>query len=104
MAGLFFSLLTGHSCAIVTKVTKYESVPGYLSYKLFYMKKNLGNTDRIFRLILAAILGVLYFSGTISGTIGIILLVVAVVMVLTSLVSFCPFYALVGLNSCPVKK
>ncbi len=64
----------------------------------------MGNTDRIVRLILAVVLGVLYFTGTVSGTVGVILLVVAGVMVLTSLVSFCPLYALIGVNSCPTKK
>lgn len=56
------------------------------------MKKNIGTTDRIIRLILAAIFAILYFTGTVSGTIGIILLVLAVIFVLTSAISFCPLY------------
>ena len=56
------------------------------------MKKNIGTTDRIIRLILAAIFAILYFTGTVSGTLGIILLVLAVILLLTSLVSFCPLY------------
>ena len=56
------------------------------------MKKNMGTTDRIIRLILAAIFAILYFTGTVSGTLGIILLVLAVVFLLTSVVSFCPLY------------
>ena len=68
------------------------------------MKKNMGNTDRIIRTLLAVIVAVLYFTNTITGTIGIVLLVLAGVFVLTSLVSFCPLYSLVGLNTCPVNK
>jgi Protein of unknown function (DUF2892) len=68
------------------------------------MKKNMGNADRVIRLILAAIFAALYFTGTVTGTVGIVLLVLGGVFVLTSLVSFCPLYTIVGLNTCPVKK
>jgi hypothetical protein len=68
------------------------------------MKKNMGTADRIIRLIIAAIVGVLYFTGTISGTLGVILLVLAGVFVLTSFISFCPLYAPFGISSCPVKE
>ncbi|MBL0342037.1 MAG: DUF2892 domain-containing protein [Bacteroidetes bacterium] len=67
------------------------------------MKKNMGSTDKIIRFILAAVFGFLYFSGTVTGTFGIILLVLGGVFVLTSLISFCPLYAIVGMNTCPVK-
>ncbi len=56
------------------------------------LNKNLGSLDRIIRVILAAIMAVLYFTGTVGGTLGIILLVLAVVFLLTSTVSFCPLY------------
>ena len=68
------------------------------------MKKNMGSADRIFRVIIAAIVGILYFTGTISGTLGIILLVLAGVFVLTSFISFCPLYVPFGLSTCAVKK
>ncbi len=64
------------------------------------MKKNMGSTDRIIRFLVAAIIAVLYFSGTISGTLGIVLLVVAAVFLLTSFISFCPLYAPFGLSTC----
>ena len=63
----------------------------------------MGNADRAVRIILAIVIAVLYFTNVISGTLGLILLVLAAVFVLTSLVSFCPLYALVGINTCPVK-
>lgn len=64
----------------------------------------MGSGDRVIRILLAAVFAVLYFTGTVSGTLGYVLLGLGGVFVLTSLVSFCPLYALVGLNSCPVKK
>jgi hypothetical protein len=57
------------------------------------MKPNVGTNDRIIRAVLAIILAVLYFSGMVTGTLGIILLVLAGVLLLTSLISFCPLYA-----------
>jgi len=68
------------------------------------MKKNMGSTDKIIRVIIAAIVAVLYFIGTISGTLGIVLLVLAGIFVLTSLVSFCPLYAPFGIKTCPLKE
>ncbi|OQX72245.1 MAG: hypothetical protein B6D61_14450 [Bacteroidetes bacterium 4484_249] len=63
------------------------------------MKKNMGMTDRAFRIIAAIVLGILYFTNVITGTLGIILLIVGVIFLLTSLVSFCPIYPLLGLNT-----
>jgi hypothetical protein len=57
------------------------------------MKSNIGTTDRIIRLIVAAVFAYLYFAGIVSGTLGIVLLVLAVVFVATSAISFCPLYA-----------
>lgn len=68
------------------------------------MKKNMGTADRIIRVIIAAIFAFLYFNGTVTGTIGVVLLVLGAVFVLTSLVSFCPLYTIFGLNTCPVEK
>jgi len=56
------------------------------------MKKNMSNLDRIIRAIAAVIIGILYFSGVIGGTLGIVLLVIAGILLATSVVSFCPLY------------
>ena len=64
------------------------------------MKKNMGSTDKIIRFILAAIFVALYFTGTVTGTWGVVLLVLAGVFVLSSMVSFCPLYAPFGLSTC----
>lgn len=68
------------------------------------MKKNMGSADKIIRIIIAAIIGLLYFTGTISGTLGIVLLVLAGIFVLTSFISFCPLYAPFGVSTCSVKE
>lgn len=68
------------------------------------MKKNMGNTDKIIRLIIAAGIAILYFSGAVTGTIGIVLLILAGIFLLTSLVGFCPLYALFGMDTCPRKE
>lgn len=68
------------------------------------MKKNMGTADRAIRVIIAAIIAILYFTNTISGTLGLVLLVLAGVFVLTSLISFCPLYAPFGINTCSMKK
>ena len=68
------------------------------------MKKNMGSADRIIRLIIAAIIGILYYTETISGTFGIVLMVLAGVFVLTSFISFCPLYAPFGISTCTIKE
>ena len=68
------------------------------------MKKNMGTTDRIIRLLAAAVIAVLYFTGTLTGTLGIILLIVAGIFALTSFVSFCPLYAPFGIKTCKISE
>ncbi len=68
------------------------------------MTKNMGTTDKIIRLALAAVVAALYFTGTISGTLALVLGVFAIIFALTSLVSFCPLYSIVGINTCSVRK
>ena len=64
----------------------------------------MGSTDRIVRLILAAVFGYLFFSGTVVGVLGYVLVALGVVFILTSFVSFCPLYTLVGASTCSVKQ
>ena len=58
------------------------------------MKKNMGSTDKVIRILIALIIGVLYYTGIISGTTAI---------VLTSLISFCPLYLPLGISTCKKK-
>ncbi|WP_304068326.1 YgaP family membrane protein [Pedobacter glucosidilyticus] len=60
----------------------------------------MGGLDRSLRVIIALVITLLYFNEMINGTSSMVLLVLAVVFVLTSLVSFCPLYALFKLNTC----
>jgi hypothetical protein len=68
------------------------------------MKKNMGDLDKGIRLLLAAILGILYFIGVVEGTLGIVVLVVAIIFLATSFIGFCPLYTLIGISTCKVKK
>ena len=64
----------------------------------------MGNADRIIRIVAAIAFSVLYFTGTVTGTWGIALLVLGGVFLLTSLVGTCPLYSLLGMNTCPAKQ
>lgn len=64
----------------------------------------MGTVDRFIRIMIAIVLAVLYYNGTITGTWGMVALVAAAVFVLTSLVSFCPIYGPLGINTCPAEK
>jgi hypothetical protein len=64
------------------------------------MKKNMGNTDKAVRILLAIIIAALYFTGTVPGVLGLVLLAFAAVFVLTSFISFCPLYLPFGINTC----
>jgi len=68
------------------------------------MKKNMSSTDKIIRLIVSAIMVTLYLTNTVDGVLGIILLVLAGVFTFTSIIGFCPLYALFGISTCAVKK
>jgi hypothetical protein len=67
------------------------------------MKKNMSFMDRIIRIIISAVFAILYFTGTVTGTWGMLLVVLAVIFTLTSLVSFCPLYAIFGISTCKTK-
>ena len=63
------------------------------------MKQNMGKIDKIVRIIIAAVIAILFFTNQISGTLGIVLLVFAVVLLLTSFISFCPLYLPFGIST-----
>lgn len=64
----------------------------------------MGIADKVIRILIAAVLIVLYVKGIISGTLGIVLLILAGVFVLTSLVSFCPLYLPFGIRTRKAKE
>ena len=63
------------------------------------MKKNMGIADKSIRFILAIIVGVLYYTNVINGTLAIVLGLLAVVFILTSFMSFCPLYLPFGITT-----
>jgi len=64
------------------------------------MKKNMGTADKMIRIVVALILALLIYTGTVEGIAAIVLEVFAAVFVLTSLVSFCPLYLPFKINTC----
>jgi hypothetical protein len=63
------------------------------------MKANMGTADKTVRIILAIVVGVLYYFGVISGTLAIILGIFAVIFIATSFISFCPLYWPFGIST-----
>lgn len=68
------------------------------------MKKNVGNTDKGLRVLLAIVVALLYYFNVIEGTLAYILMAFAIVLLITSLINFCPLYTLFGINTCKIKK
>lgn len=68
------------------------------------MKKNMGNIDKVLRIITAVVMLSLYFMNIVEGTLGIVLVVLSIVFVVTSLINFCPLYTLCGMNTCKISK
>jgi len=68
------------------------------------MKKNVGVFDKAFRIAVAIIIALLYYFEVISGTLGLVLIIVAIVFLLTALLNFCGIYALFGCNTCSKTK
>ncbi len=63
------------------------------------MKCNVGFADKIVRLLVAIVIAVLYFTNTITGTLAIALGVFSIILILTSLISFCPLYIPFRINT-----
>ena len=60
----------------------------------------MGTVDKTIRICVAAVVALLYFTGVISGTLAIVLMIIALIFIVTSLISFCPLYTLFGMNTC----
>ena len=76
----------------------------FVQLKFGNMKKNMGIADRIIRLIITAVIAVLYFTHILTGVLGIVLLVLAGIFLLTSIVGFCPLYFPFRLSTLSRKK
>jgi hypothetical protein len=63
------------------------------------MKKNVNSIDKVIRILLAVVLVVLILTNLVAGTLAIIFGVLAVVLLLTSFLSFCTIYALLNIST-----
>ena len=63
------------------------------------MKQNMGSIDKIVRVLVAVVIGILYFTDQITGTAAIILGIFAVIFLLTSAIGFCPLYSALKLST-----
>jgi len=68
------------------------------------MKKNMGNADRVFRLVIVIAIAILYFFKIIEGTFASVLLALAGIFLVTGLIGFCPAYSVFGIKTCSSKK
>ena len=67
------------------------------------MKKNMGNLDKGIRLVIVITIALLYFNNIIEGSLGLVLLALAVISLITTFIGFCPLYTLLGINTCKTK-
>lgn len=63
------------------------------------MQKNMGQIDRILRIIIAGTIGTLYFTNSLSGLPLAVLVVAAIISLTTSSIGFCPLYRVLGISS-----
>ncbi len=64
------------------------------------MKHNMGTVDRLVRALLAVAVGVLIFTGKLTGIAAVILGVFAVIFLITSFIGHCPAYTPLGISTC----
>ncbi|UMB61597.1 DUF2892 domain-containing protein [Lutibacter sp. A80] len=70
------------------------------------MKKNIGSSDKLVRILIALAIIILYYTNIITGMLAIVLMGVGIVLLLTVLFNFCPLYSIFGIKTCkaPQKK
>lgn len=64
------------------------------------MRKNLGNVDRIVRSLFAIVVSLLYINQIIAGVLADVLMVISGLLLITSLLRFCPSYITLRINTC----
>lgn len=67
------------------------------------MKKNVSNLDKGIRVAIAALIALLYYFDVITGTLAYVLMGVGIILLVTSLINFCPLYRILGINTCKLK-
>ena len=66
------------------------------------MKKNMSNLDKGIRVVLAAVVALLYYFDIIQGILAYVLMAIAIILLVTSLINFCPLYRVLGVSTCKV--
>ena len=75
----------------------------YKPIKINVMIKNMGSIDKVVRIIVAIVFAILFFTGTVGGTLGYVLLALGGVFLFTSIIGTCPLYLPFGINTCKKK-
>ena len=88
----------------VTLITDSAKVLYQFYGKIKMMKTNMGLADKTVRILLAIAFAILYFTHTVTGGWGILVLIAGGVFLLTAVAGFCPLYALLGITTIRVKK
>jgi Protein of unknown function (DUF2892) len=63
------------------------------------MKSNMGSLDKFIRILSAMLIIGAYFTKEISGTLAVVLLLLATVFIITSFIGFCPLYSIFGIST-----
>ena len=63
------------------------------------MKKNIGTIDKVIRLLLVAVVVVLFMAHLISGIVALVAGGLAVLLLVTSLAGVCPLYMPFGIST-----
>ncbi|MBC2845537.1 YgaP family membrane protein [Winogradskyella flava] len=67
------------------------------------MKKNMNNTDKAIRILIAVVVALLYYFNIIEETLAYVLMGIAIILLITSLINFCPLYRVFGISTCKIK-
>lgn len=87
---------------IITNILIFE-VYFYHSFKLYFMKKNVGSIDKIIRLIIAVVAIYVAYNGMVASPWNYVLYAVAAIMVGTALMGSCPLFSIFGIRSNKIK-
>ena len=63
------------------------------------MKTNESTLDRVLRVIFGLLLLVLFFLQVLTGTLGVISVIIGALLLITGLVGFCPLYTLLKIKT-----
>ncbi len=63
------------------------------------MTKNVGNTDKLIRFIIAVVLLLLVYTDRITGDKLFVALIIALVAAATSLMEYCPIYSIFKIST-----